>query len=248
MESLENKAQYFVEKLHYDLVIVFLDMVPANKNIDEIYTELRVLSKRTTEFKVIVIPVISSEFLFIKSLQVLSKSTGKKLICRDKDTYGLVDKLLNKQPFYDIESVREDPKFNKRFRHLEKLSKYVLENFVIECAEHNKKHKLNLLYNQYYNSACPCEFTTGVCGNTQALCLKEKAQTFVRQFPCYPLLDSYKPKLSIDDLWKIHRKAVDEFNELNEKFRNFEIQILEKYVCTNLDASRYSEKKLEYIK
>lgn len=72
-----------------DSIVVFIDMIPGNKSIIEIYKKLHNISK-ANNFRLIVLPIICAEYYLIKSLyksQVLKNTEGID-ICINREFYG----------------------------------------------------------------------------------------------------------------------------------------------------------------
>lgn len=176
-------------------IVVFLDTIPDNKDTINIYNTLKRLSLKN-DYRVIVMPIVCSEYYFICSLP------SSMFVSR----LGL-DICLDKKYWKNSELVAtSDKKFTKNF---EKYCKLVLLKNVKDCAKHSRSN--NDLYGFYYCKDCLCNSSDLFCEDKSLL---EKAISYVSKYPVYPAKNYLGDCTicSIDKLWEIHRVLVDDFN------------------------------------
>lgn len=202
--QLYNKAEYFLN-LGEDYIFIFMDMIPANRDIKRIYRKLRVLS-HDNDNRVIVFPIVCSEYYFIRFLSnysYLIVGSESVDLCVNKDFYKK-SKLLT--------GISEE--YATSF---EKFCKLLLihQNVFIECL-HSKKAVDN-----FYEIDCVCR---GALNSCKDLSLAAKAIGYLSEFPCFPsdiiLSDDI---LDLDEVWGIHRRLVDEFNVWSDSFKVLDV-------------------------
>ena len=191
-EKLENTRE---------CIVVFLDMVPGNKDIVKIYHSLK---KRyiTSNGRVLVLPIICSEYYFIKSI------ANTNLV---KVNANVIDTCVQRGLYFNSEIIQteEDRRFCKNF---EKFCKLILIKGVIDCAKHSSA------YGVYYTTDCKCNNPLHNCEDTQLL---EKSIRLLSKYPCVPKGNKGDSvALSGDDIAQIHRDLVDSFNEMSTKYKD----------------------------
>ena len=207
-----------------DIIVVYLDTIPGNKHTAKIYSELSKKSQ-LAQYRVIVLPVICMEYYLVKSLkdsQVMKCLTGVD-ICINKDLY-FNSALL---------TTTDDKKFVKNF---EKYCKLILIKNLKKCAAHSGK-LTEQCYGIYYSNDCTCQFIELDCEKEE---LKTKIHRYLSQFDCVPtnsIIAGGKP-LSMNDMWSIHRKLVQGYNDMVEFYINSG--------DSNVDVSQY--KRIKVIK
>lgn len=172
-----------------DTIIVLLDTIPANKSIRDVYLALRRLSRKN-DCRVIVWNIVCAEYYFIKA-------------------FGEVDELKAFESKTDIDIIKsrnsyvesslivtdEDRAFTKTFEKFCKL--FILKNGG-ECVN---KSKAFFLDDCGQNESC------------RSLSNAEKSEMYGREYGCFEISD-----WSIEEAWKIHRKLLDEANQMIEKY------------------------------
>lgn len=211
--KIEHTIKKELNEESQEEIVVFLDMTPDNLHTIDIYRKLRILSINYS-YKVIVLPLMCSEYYLIKSLYestpwVIVDDTGIE-ICVNKDVWRKSDLLRSSR---DIE-------FCSNF---EKYCKLILIKSVLNCARHTGKYRGNRIgtytkkeyeswYGMYYRIDCAAH-----CNKKQL----DKAKSFLQQYPCVPagsICNSMYRELDIDSIWEIHRRLVAEFNDLVAKY------------------------------
>ncbi len=205
-----------------DMIIVFMDTIPGNKDCYSIYKELSHISKKANN-RVVVLPIICAEYYMIQSIQHTNLFI---------DTLE-VERCINKIPHItsNLMKYTDKAKFCKNF---EKYCKYILKyNTAKDCLKpYNKSSDVN---GEYYKEACTCQVSTSDCLQTS---LSEKAMNLLT---CYKYVPSGSEAVDIIDLteegiWDIHRKLVDEYNAFADEYILVDSNSLNKY------------KKIGYIK
>ena len=189
-----------------DTVVVFFDTIPGNKETWKIYKTLRDMSIRVN-YRMIVLPLVCMEYYLIKALkdsQVIIDNTGID-ICINKDLY------FNSP----LISTADDKAMVKNF---EKYCKLILIKNLKSCACHSGKTTMKC-YGAYYLNDCFCEFKDNACYQEE---LYTKLKNYLSQFDCVPansiIVDN--KILSIDEVWDIHRKLVQEYNKMVNYYIN----------------------------
>lgn len=205
-----------------DTIVVYLDTIPGNKHTAEIYSKLRRKSQME-QYRIIVLPVVCMEYYLIKSLkdsQAMKCLTGVE-ICINKGLY------FNSA----LISTAEDKKFVKNF---EKYCKLILIKNLKQCASHSGK-LTEQCYGAYYLNNCICQYAEDDCKREE---LKTKIHRYLSQFDCVPMdnIIGNGKTLSTDEIWDIHRKLVQEYNDMVEFYINSG--------NSNVDVSQYKEIKV----
>lgn len=183
-----------------DTVVVFFDTIPGNKETWKIYKTLRDMSIQVN-YRMIVLPLVCMEYYLIKALknsQVIIDNTGID-ICINKDLY------FNSP----LISTADDKTMVKNF---EKYCKLILIKNLKACACHSGKTTVQC-YGAYYINDCLCEFKDNECCQ-EKLCSKLK--NYLSQFDYVPenSITGNSKILSTEEVWDIHRKLVQEYNEM----------------------------------
>ena len=203
LKEAENQLCHAQEA---EKVCVFLDMVPDNKELHKIYSNLRRLCRQYT-YRLIVMPIVCAEYYLIKSLSnepVMKSKVG-------------VDICINKEVYFSspLIETNDDKKFCKTF---EKYCKLILLKNMENCAKHSRgENEENIMYGVYYTSDCICNRSMDNCVHKSLL---DKALNFLQNYPYMPeesLLN--REKLSDNEIVLIHKKLVDEFNDVIKKYR-----------------------------
>lgn len=211
--NIYNIAENYL-KTTSEYIVSYLDTIPGNKEIWTIYNKLRALSLKYN-CRLIVLPLICAEYYLVKSLkdtQVLLDNTGVD-ICINKDIY--MDSPLLK--------TQQDIEFCKNF---EKYCKLILMKNLKECANHSGKED-NDNYGNYYLKDCICNVGEPFCKEERNC---DKVQRYLRQFEYIPE-NSYieTVKLTVDELWEVHRNLVTIFNEMVEYYAKNDNVTMKKY-------------------
>lgn len=180
-----------------EMVAVYLDVVPDNRETVRIYNNLKQLSIKNG-LRVIVFPIACTEYYFIKSLpEHLFKSKECVRICLDRGYWKDSDLI----------ETEEDTKFVKNF---EKFCKLILLKNVASCVQHTRT---SALYGYYYKKRCLCENSEDECSPQTIL---DKSLKYVQQYPFIPSLN-FKGDIvdtSVETAWFIHKKLIDDFNKM----------------------------------
>lgn len=201
-------------------IVVFLDMLPDNEFCFKKFVDLSRMSRKNN-YRVIVIPIVCSEYCMIKSIQ-------NRELFLDKEE---MEKCINLQP-HKNSKIMADENVRRYCKNFEKYCKWILhQNTVGGCLKpYSETAGKN---GEYYKSDCVCSQKQEIC---RKLSLKEKSQWLVSEY--FSLSDKKNREMQVSDLWKLHRKQVDKYNEFTEKYLNLK----EEYPTQN----KY--KKVEYIK
>lgn len=202
--AMVSRASKLLESTN-EIIYVFMDSVPGNRDIVTNYTKL-VKAAKKYKGRLYIFNIVCAEYYFLKAF-------GKdSAIC--KSDKGL-DIALNKGMYLDspLLETEEDKKFSKNH---EKYCKLVLMKNYRDCARHSRgsveNNDVNLMYGYFYEKECLCKVYDRFCRSRQ---LVDKATQFVRQYPCIPMGISRSGvirKFSTAELIIKHRSLVDEFN------------------------------------
>lgn len=185
-----------------DRVFVFLDTVPENKSIFDIYRSLLLLSREYPK-RLFVINIVCAEYYFIKSISNSNLITSKD---------GL-DIILNRMPFHtsSLISTDKDRSFAKNF---EKFCKLFLMKNVKDCAKHSRgsveENNINELYGDYYTKDCSC------FPECNKISITDKSISLLSEYPCIPSDSNIKDVVLLDDerIISLHRSLVDDYNKM----------------------------------
>ena len=184
-----------------EIIIAYLDTIPGNDSTRRIYNKLMKLS-RDNNNQIIVLPIIGSEYYFIKSIQneCVVTNIDDVITCVNRKAY-FNSRLLAGQ---------EERTYCKYY---ERYCKLILEKAVLDCVRNSEDFGKNIYFRWYYTKNCKCENPLGICKNKV---LNQKSCDFLASYPCVPqgsIANNLK-SLSVGDIWDIHRKLVDEHNDL----------------------------------
>jgi hypothetical protein len=186
-------------------ILVFLDVVPDNRETMKTYSKLSGLYSNSGG-RVITMPIICTEHYFIKSIQ------GSSVI---KDTTGL-DACCEVLPWRESGMLVTDND-RKKAKNFERFCKLFLIKALKDCAKHSRDvNKSNAEYGYYYTLDCLCEGNKDWCVSDLLI---DKAIRFVHQFPCYPLGDLGSPSRTLLD-----RDKLLDLNEILCTWHNAKIQ------------------------
>lgn len=205
--NLEFQAKRVLKESE-DIIIVYLDTIPCNKATIDVYNRLKELSIHNNH-RIIVLNIICAEYYFIKSIY-----SSNLFINRE----GL-DLCINKE-FYMGSTLLKTKKDRNKVKTFEKFCKYILGYNLIDCAR-TKNRNLDL-YPFYYTKDCLC---SGSMDNCVSKSLKDKALSYVRQYPCIPLeglLGTPDKRFKLEDVWELHRSLVNDYNLMTYKFMEAE--------------------------
>lgn len=191
-----------------EMVACYLDAVPGNFHIRNIYKELRRISIKNN-YRVIVFPIICSEYYFIKSLIDYTNYFDTA----NKD----IKICINKGNFTESDIYR-DPIKGKICRNFEKFCKIILMNATMDCIKHSRgEDGSNKQYGSYYSKDCLCSLNSIKC---KEMSLAEKSANLLSEYYCVPAgsIMTIKNMLNTVDMWKVHRKLVDEFNSFSDSY------------------------------
>ena len=206
-----------------DMIVVFMDTIPGNKDCYTIYRELGHISKKNNN-RVVVLPIICAEYYMIKSIQ------NEELFIDMDET----NRCINKIPHITSKLMKytDKARFCKNF---EKYCKYILKyNTSKDCLKpYNKIDDIN---GEYYKESCTCEMSTSDCLQKT---LSEKA---INLLVSYKYVPSGSIAVNVSDvteadIWDIHRELVDEYNSFVDEYR-----------LANTNSSENKYKKIGYIK
>ena len=205
-----------------DMIVVFLDTIPGNKDCYFIYREISLISKKNN-YRIVILPIVCAEYYMIKSL----KDTG--MIKDSLET----NRCIEKKPHItsNLMAYADKARYCKNF---EKYCKYILKyNAAKQCLKpYNKEDDIN---GEYYRETCGCYKATADCMNKS---LSEKAISLLaayRYVPSGRIAENVK-NLTEKEIWDIHRALVDEYNDFKDQYILVDSKALNKY------------KKISYIK
>lgn len=186
-----------------ETIYVYLDAIPGNKIIYDLYRDLVKLSSRNGA-RLIVFPIVCSEYYFIKSIADIVKN----------DEINVCVKLL---PYFDTELYKRNPRLSKNF---EKFCKRVLVEMVPDCMKQTPT--VGEIFHTFYHEDCLCRFRQHFCKEqTQLL----KSLKLLRAYPCVPVCGG-KPGFSPIDLAEvreIQNSMVDSFNDFSDRLAAVDI-------------------------
>lgn len=193
-----------LKKATDEIIYVFMDLVPNNINLVQVYKKL---SKKSQKFnyRIIVFPLICAEYYFICTLP--------KYIILDKEAANL---CINCLPFDNSKIIQYSKK--KPPTTFEQFCKLFLCEGVIDCIKRDSFN--NSMYDFYFDENCKCKAGLKDCID---LTLQEKSKRFLEKYPCIPgnhIFGNEEEKaINLDDTWQIHRNLVDEFNHMVDRFK-----------------------------
>lgn len=196
-----------------EVICVFLDTIPGNKYIIEKYKTLANISKENN-YRVIVINIICAEYYFIKAF-----GENRQLFISDEG----YNEIVNKLAFKDSSLIQTD-KDREFVTTFEKFTKLFLNKNAISCVKNSSMmnpegNEINYCYGVFYENDCVYPVTS----NNSKLSLTEKSKKLLMQYPCVPSghLSKKGARLCNDQLWDLHRRLIQEYNDFVERLRPF---------------------------
>lgn len=205
-----------------DMIVVFLDTIPGNKDCYSLYREISFISKKNN-YRIVILPIVCAEYYMIMSIKDTSMI---------KD-FMEIDRCIRKEPHITscLMEYIDKARYCKNF---EKYCKYLLKyNAVKDCIKpYNKSSDIN---GEYYRKNCLCQKNTVDCIQKT---LSEKAISLLAAYKYVPSgsIAVNVKNLTEEEIWDIHRELVDEYNDFTDKYILADSKALNKY------------KKIKYIK
>ena len=205
-----------------DMIAVFMDTIPGNKDCYTIYREISLISKKNN-YRIVILPIVCAEYYMAKSI-------------KDIDVWKDImetDRCIRKEP-HITSSLMGYPDKARYCKNFEKYCKYLLKyNVAKDCLK--PYNKINGVNGEYYREACACQKATVDCIQKS---LSEKAIGLLVAYKYVPSgsIAVNVKNLTDEEIWDIHRKLVDEYNDFVDKYILVDSKALNKY------------KKIQYIK
>lgn len=204
---------------------IFLDLVPGNRNLENIYNKL--IHYYNIGKPVYTVPIVCAEYYFIRSIY------GTDLI----EDNLLIKHILNRNIHYTMPDMPEiDQKTKRKIFDIEKECKLAIKTYGKDCLNiktgiRDKEidiEQFNRYFsNSYYTNGCPCD---NGCGCTNSLL--DKSYRLLRQYPCFPKgsifsLDERYRVIGVNkkEYVRIHNRLIDNFNELVQKYIDYALSI-----------------------
>lgn len=175
-----------------------MDLVPSNKQIIRTFKKLKYFRGKFERF--IVFPIICREYYYLRSIQ---------------DTQVVLDMptVLHCLTCKDIETnpIMKNAKDREYCTSLERLCKRVIRRALRQCAMQFSKGIT------YLNGDCQCESPEVDC---EYMSILEKEYRLLSSFDCVPtgsIFSSLSKEISWGECIEIHRRLVDNHNELCTK-------------------------------
>ena len=207
-----------------EILVVFLDLVPAHSGIWAIYDILSSISIENN-YKVIVIPIVCFEYYFIKSVE----NDG---LFYDKES---LDICCNKKPFFNAPIIMSES--HRRYcTTFERYCKAMFRRRLAMCIrsdEYLPNNSRQDYYNNYFYVDCNSSEGFYFCKEKPLI---EKSERYLKEFPCIPEGSSIDTMVEIsnDEVWVLHRRLVDEFNEWVDILKEAELdnskKVLYRYI------------------
>lgn len=201
VESLINNTD--------EQILVYLDTIPGNLDTRRIYVKLSALSRKNN-YRVIVMPIIGSEYLFIRSVE------RENVILSQEDIRICVEL----RPYFTSKMLKGEQE-RKYCTSYKKYCKLILKKESLDCIRNSEDNGANRHFRWYYSKDCGCEDVLKSCKDKT---LQDKSAALLNSYPIIPRgskLDDLT-KITIDGAWKIHRELVDVHNVLCNKLMQAE--------------------------
>lgn len=130
-----------------EIICVFMDLVPNNINLVQVYKKLSKKSQKSN-YRIIVFPLVCAEYYFICALP--------KYAILDKKA---ADLCINRLPFYHSKIVQYSKK--KLPNTFEQFCKLILDRGVIDCIKRDSSN--NSMYDFYFDKDCKCKASLKNC-------------------------------------------------------------------------------------
>ena len=205
---LVEKAEYYLKNTN-DTVAVFMNTIPGNISCKIIYRNLLNLGKKYPN-RLIVMPIICSEYYFIKALCKM-----ESVIMHNKDVLICIKKgNFKKSALYN-----KDDDMKNVCKNFEKYCKLILIKYVRDCIKYSRGYgnTINDAYGIFYKEDCKCNKCDKHCRERS---LVEKSIRYLSEYVCVPAdaNSTNKEGISIDKAKLIHRYLVDQFNKFSDKY------------------------------
>lgn len=212
-------------------VVIFLDVVPDNKNTVMLYNQINKTYKQKFS-KLIVLPIPCIEFYYIKQLQY-----NNKVILDNNQVNDVVSRGWHKHS-----RLKKNFDECRTYWQFEKFCKLVLKRAFKKCIK-PKDHDSPL----YYRFNCKmCRYRRSECYNPNFASLINKHRSLIKSFPCVPMGTNIgcEKYLSWGDLIVIHRQLVIQYNIMAVKYNKIDAKELgldsidklpPKYACKQIE-------------
>lgn len=183
-------------------VTIFLDMVPGNVQILEVYEKIKE-SSIENNFRINVVPIFCSEYLIIKAFSDLDVFTSE----------DDVELCLNKINYLDSELYKIEGRVSK-YKTFEKFCKLILRYDTIPCLTSSKKICIENV--GFIKNSLNQRFLFEDCLFSQdesVLTANDKAIRVLKSLPAIPSGNSIVKTEEVRDDWILHRQLIDELNE-----------------------------------
>lgn len=203
MHTVKTTMYYLINT--NDTIIVYMDMIPGNKDCITIYNRLKKVSK-DNDFRVIIFPIVCAEFYMLKSI----KNTQLFI------DYKEVLQCINKQP-HILSKLMDSTDKAKYCKNFEKYCKYLLK-FGVKKHCIKPYNKITDENGEYYRNSCLCELATSECAMLNIL---DKSVQLLNQYRYVPSGSYAKNKrcMTDEEAWCVHKKLVENYNEFVENYR-----------------------------
>ena len=196
-----------------DKVAIFIDMIPGNESCSDLYKMLTRFTKRHLgEDRVLVFPVVCSEYYFIRSLAMYTN-----LLERNNDIEIALNKGNYTKSNIYLNSFNAKNGKNK-CKNFEKFCKFILLNYLYNCARHSRGHgeSINEQYGLYYTKDCSCSDCKYNClGNS----LETKSKQLLSMWDCIPGNSIHDGiHISWQEAKLVINKLVDDYNSMCKKY------------------------------
>jgi hypothetical protein len=199
-----------------EYVCLYMDMPPGNQSIIEMYNNKVLELSRRYSGHFIVIPVICSEYLILKTIM-----NDKNLLTNNDAVYSIsVCGNYLKSPVY------KDEKDLEKYPTAEKCCKLILKREAKDCVTNLKrllnvntgKYENNKMYEKFYDINCDktCTNSNENCMIVEKSIKAKRVLLELRAFPVGVLGEKTAPIESIEALWKIHDELIDTLNRYSE--------------------------------
>lgn len=178
-------------------MVVYLDTIPGNGSIWNIYCELRRMAHKNPG-RLLILPIVCSEYYFIKSI------ANELVLTYSQD----VEVCLKRGIYFNTLLYNKDGKTRDYCKNFEKYCKLILMTSVEECVKHTRTD--NAKYGFYYTQNCLCTRYESWC---QQKILRYKSLRFISVYPGIILHDT-SGEAAVRELYGIHKQLVDQYNKM----------------------------------
>jgi hypothetical protein len=211
--NLKRQAGRIIRRENPDLLCVYVDLVPNNINTVDIFRGICDIALTEYRGKILVLPILGSEYYYIKSVMRLNLEIDSEII----------DKYLSLVPYSGLEWLSS---FSPaRYNTFEKLGKLIIDHDFYYCISDPVDGEAS-----FNHMDCLCRSTKENCVE---LNMQEKIYNILKEYKTLPLgsnyINSRSTEIGLSEALDTYEKRLDYIIEKAKGFKENSTEKLDKY-------------------